>query len=137
MCSKREGTGRVSNCTHHLMLIKRADVSGSPRPGEALFKQGGKKKKKKVDAALKTASCTGRAGGCFPPVTCVFPAKQMFSDKTHDLIVKEGFVLPAKGKVWGKFYTRLFSLPFPAFICIFIFTVVELIGTERERGPRL
>lgn len=109
----------------------------APDPEKHYLNGEGGEKKKKVDAALKTASCTGRAGGCFPPVTCVFPAKQMFSDKTHDLIVKEGFVLPAKGKVWGKFYTRLFSLPFPAFICIFIFTVVELIGTERERGPRL
>lgn len=60
----------------------------------------------------------------------------MFSDKTHDLIMKEGSVLPTKGKVWGEaLHAPL--LPLVPFICIFIFTVVELIGTERERGPRL
>lgn len=50
--------------------------------------------------------------------------------------MKEGSVLPAKGKVWGEaLHAPL--LPLVPFICIFIFTVVELIGTERERGPRL
>lgn len=35
MCSECKGTAQVSNCTHHLMLIKQADVSGKPK--ETLF----------------------------------------------------------------------------------------------------
>lgn len=94
---------------------------GSPRPKETLFKwEGGK-----VNCALKTPVWADRDGGCTPLLSSGFPAKQMFTDKTEQSPYKGRIVLPVKGKVWGKFYARLYSLY--VFICIFISTVVELI----------
>lgn len=84
---------------------------------------------KKVDAALKTASCTGRAGGCFPPVTCVFPANQTFSDKTHDLIVKEGSVLPAKREGLGE---ALHAPLLPLVTCLYLHFHFHSSGANRN-----
>lgn len=54
-------------------------------------------------------------GDCSPLLTCGFPAKQTFTDKTHNLLIKAGSALPVKGKVWGKFYMRLSSLSMSLF----------------------
>lgn len=75
MCTEGKAAARVSNCIHHLMLIKGADVSGSLRPKEAFLKWG------KVSVAQKAPH--RQAGRLCPHYLC-----SSSSDKTHDLTVK-------------------------------------------------